>query len=331
HGIKYQAGLRAEYSRFNGSLIDSAKHFGYELPIDLGSVFDGLFPSLYLSKKIAEGQELQVNFSRRINRANFWQLNPFMDITDPLNITQGNPALRPEYTNSFEFNYDNQYSKGSFLAVLYFRNNTGDITRYSDTISAAQYQQLSNAAIDPNAIVNTYINAEYTNRMGAEFTLQQKLGNLELIPSINLQYRKVKATVGKLKLDNQGFNWESKLTVNYQLSSAMALFKNMNFQLTGEYASPRVIPQGRIKPQYQADFAIRKEFLKNKKANISFVVNDVFNSDRFGQIYDTETFYQDSYQRWNVRNFRISFSYRFGKRDFNLFGNKKKDSGREDE
>ncbi len=320
-GIGYQIGLRAEHSDFEGELVDSAQKFGYEYPNSIKNLWDALFPSLYLSKKVGDNHEFQLNYSRRIRRPRFWQLNPFIDINDPVNIQQGNPAIRPEFTNSFEFNYQNTYNSGSFLGVLYFRNNVGDITRYSDTITAAQYQQLNNAAIDPNAILNTFINASFTNRMGAEFTLQQKLGeNLEIIPTINLQYRKVKATVNNLNLSNEGFNWEGKLMINYSIPSQTALFKDLNFQLRGEYESREVIAQGRMKEQFNVDAAFRKEFLKDKKGTLTFAVNDVFNSNRWGQIYDTERFYQDSYRRWNVRNFRVTFSYRFGSRDMNLFG-----------
>ena len=318
--IMYQAGLRAEYSKFTGTLIDSARSFGYELPGNFKNIWDGLFPSLYLSKALTEESDIQLNFSRRIRRPNFWQLNPFIDINDPLNISQGNPAIRPEYTNSIEFNYSRRFDRGSFLSSLYFRNNQGDITRYSDTISAVQFQNLNNAGIDPQAILNTFINAQFTNRMGAEFTWQQKFGdNLEIVPNLNFQYRKVKAVVGDLNLNNEGFNWEAKLITNYKLNSRSPLFKNINFQLTGEYESPEVIPQGKNREQYVVDFALRKEFLKNNAATITFAVNDVFNSRRWGQIYDTESFYQDSYRRWNVRNYRLTFSYRFGDRDFNLF------------
>ncbi len=320
----YQVGLRGEYAIFNGTLVDSAEKFGYKLPLDIGNVFDGLFPSLYLTKQLSEDKELQLNFSRRIRRPNFWQLNPFIDINDPLNITQGNPRVRPEYVNSFEFNYNQKYDKGNFLASLYFRNNVADITRFSDTITAAQYEQLNNAAISENAILNTFINAQFTNRMGAEFTLNHKFDRLEIIPNVNLQYRKVKAEYNGLNLSNQGFNWDTKLIFNYKIGSQSVVLNNLNAQLIGEYESKEVIPQGRNKEQYGADFALRKEFLKNNVASLTFAVNDVFNTKRFGQIYDTDYFYQDSYRRWNVRTFRISFSYRFGNKDLNFFGGKEK-------
>jgi outer membrane receptor protein involved in Fe transport len=319
-GVRYQAGLRGEYSEFDGELVDSAQKFGYILPVDVGNVFDGLFPSLYITKELAEGKELQVNFSRRIRRPDFWQLNPFIDINDPVNIRQGNPRLRPEYVNSFELNYNHRYSNGNFLGVLYFRNNVDDITMFSDTITSAQYDQLNNAAIDKNAILNTFINAQFTNRMGAEFTVNQTFGNFEMIPNINLQYRKVKAIVGDLNLSNQGFNWETKLIFNYRFANNSGMFKNLSLQLTGNYESKEVIPQGRNKEQFDSDFALRKEFLKNRAAAFTLSVNDIFNTDRWGQIYDTENFYQDAYRRWNVRNFRVTFSYRFGKSDFKMGG-----------
>lgn len=318
--IGYQAGLRAEHSRFDGNIVDSAQKFGYEYPARLKNIWDALFPSLYLSKKIGDDQELQLNFSRRIRRPRFWQLNPFIDINDPLNIRQGNPAIRPEYTNSFEFNYSKTHNTGNFLGVIYFRNNVGDITGYSDTLTAEQYQQLDNAAVDPNAILNTFINANFTNRMGLELVLQQRLGkNLEIIPSFNLQYRKVVADVKNLNLSNEGMNWETELMVNYTVASNLGAFNNLRFQLTGEYESPRVMPQGKSKEEFNVDMALRKEFLANNRASIVFAVNDVFNTNRWGMIHDTEQFYQDAYRRWNVRNFRITFSYKFGKNDFNLF------------
>jgi outer membrane receptor protein involved in Fe transport len=318
-GIGYQAGLRAEDSKFDGELVDSAKKFGYQFPNQVKNLFDALFPSLFLSKTIGEGQEIQLNYSRRIRRPDFWQMSPFVDINDPLNIRQGNPALRPEFTNSFEFNYNKTYTSGSFLGVIYFRNTQGDITRYSDTITAAQYQQLNNAAIDPSAVMSTFVNANYQNRWGSELTLQQKIGQqLDITPTVDLQYKKVVSKVNNTDLSNEGFNWEAKLILNYRVAAKSALWNKWSFQATGGYESPEVIPQGKRKEMYGVDFGLRKEFLKNK-ATFTFNINDVFNSRKRGTINDTENFYQDSYRRWDVRSFRATITYKFGKADFQLF------------
>lgn len=323
HNMKsfsYQAGLRAEHSDFDGRLLDDAKEFGYTYPDNIDRLFDALFPSLFLTKQLNDREEMQLNYSRRIRRPNFWQLNPFVDINDPLNISQGNPELRPEFTNSLEFNYSKRYNNGNLLSSVYYRNTQGDITSYSDTISAEQYEQLNEAAIEPNAILNTFINAQSMNRLGAEFTVQHRIGkNFDITPSINGEYQMVNADIEGLDLSNEGFNWEAKLITNYRITTQNpSFFNNFGFQLIGEYESPRIMPQGRQIPEYSVDFAMRKEFLKNKKASITFSVNDVFWTDRDGAIYDTETFYQETNRR-NLRTFRLNFSYKFGDADFKLF------------
>ncbi|MBW7893107.1 MAG: outer membrane beta-barrel protein, partial [Chitinophagaceae bacterium] len=94
-GFSFQAGLRAEYSRFDGLLIDSAFKFGYEYPHSIDNIWNSLFPSLFLTQKLGENNEVQVNFSRRIRRPDFWQLNPHIEISDPVNLRQGNPQLQP--------------------------------------------------------------------------------------------------------------------------------------------------------------------------------------------------------------------------------------------
>ncbi|RYZ26780.1 MAG: TonB-dependent receptor [Chitinophagaceae bacterium] len=322
----YQLGLRAEVSRFEGELLDSAKTFGYDYPRSAKRFLDALFPSVFLTKEVGENVELQVNYTRRIRRPNFWQLNPFIDINDPVNLRQGNPSLQPEFVNSLEFNYSQNYKKGNFLGVIYYRNNLGDITRFSDTISTSLYQQLNNAAIDPNAILNTFINARSSNRLGLELTLQHKFTDrFDIVPTIDMQYRKVNADL--YRLSNSGFNWDAELTTNYRFGNEKGLLKNLGLQLVGEYESAEVTVQGRNLPQYQVDFGLRKEFLNNKKAALTFNINDIFNTQRNGSIYDTENFYQDSYRRRNVRSFRINFTYKFGKDDFKIFG---KDNNRRD-
>jgi len=320
--IGYQAGLRGEYSKFTGTLIDSAKKFGYEYPDKISNIWDALFPSLYLSKKLNDDEEIQLNYSRRVRRPNFWQLNPFIDINDPLNIQQGNPKLKPEFSNSMEFNYSKTFkNKSNFLGVVYYRNTQQDITRFSDTLTAVQYQQLNHAAVDPNAILNTYINAESTNRWGMELTLQQKFNsNFDITPSVSINYRNVKAGLSQQNLSNKGWNWSSKLSANYKIETDHpSIFNKLSFQLTAQYESPRVIPQGRRLEQFDSDFGLRKDLFKNDKGSITFSVNDILNTHRYGVIYNTETFYQESYSRWSVRSFRITFSYKFGNSEFSLF------------
>ena len=135
-----------------------------------------------------------------------------------------------------------------------------------------------------------------------------------------------------LNLSNKGFNWEAKLITNYKIENLKKpLLNNLGFQMILDYESPQVLPQGRNIAEFDVDMAIRKDFLKNNKAALTFAVNDVFNTRRWGAVYDTDQFYQDAYRRWNVRNFRLTFSYKFGDTKFSLFGNGNRGGGNNQE
>lgn len=327
----YQLGLRGEYSKFNGRLIDSAQSFGYQYPSSIKTIWDALFPSIFLSEKISDQDEIQLNYSRRVKRPSFWELNPFIDINDPQNIQQGNPALRPEFRNSFELNYSKTYgANNNFLVSGYYHNTLGDITRYSDTITASQYEKLQNSGVDPNAILNTFINANSTNTAGLEMILKQKvLKGWDIAPSFSIAYRKVNAEVGDMSLNNSGAIWRAKMQSTYKMSPAneKSFFSNFSVQVNAQYQSPRVIPQGRELEDYSMDLALKKDIFKDNKGSIVFAINDVFDTRRRGTIYDTPTFYQESYSRWRTRSFKLTFSYRFGDPNFQLF---KRNGGNEE-
>ncbi|MBS1936027.1 MAG: TonB-dependent receptor family protein, partial [Bacteroidetes bacterium] len=123
----YQLGLRAESSAYSGDLISTKEHFSNSYPISL-------FPSIFLSQKFDDKQELQLSYTRRINRPNFFQLIPFTDYSDSLNITRGNPDLVPEFTNSLEFSYlKTLHGNNTILGSVYYKYTTNLITRYLDT------------------------------------------------------------------------------------------------------------------------------------------------------------------------------------------------------
>ncbi|HQS56664.1 MAG TPA: TonB-dependent receptor, partial [Sediminibacterium sp.] len=115
----YQLGLRVESSNYTGTLLNQSgadsSSFSVKYPLSL-------FPSAFVTYKVDDKQDLQLNYSRRVNRPNFFQLMPFPDFSDPQNINIGNANLNPEFTHSFEVSYSNAYKKGAnFLATAYFK------------------------------------------------------------------------------------------------------------------------------------------------------------------------------------------------------------------
>jgi outer membrane receptor protein involved in Fe transport len=115
-------GLRAESSSYTGTLLNAKgliRQFKVSFPLSF-------FPSVFVTYKVDDKQDFQLNYSRRINRPNFFQLMPFPDYSDPQNINIGNAGLKPEFTNSFEISYNNAYKRqANFLATLFFKHSYG--------------------------------------------------------------------------------------------------------------------------------------------------------------------------------------------------------------
>jgi outer membrane receptor protein involved in Fe transport len=285
---------------YQGTLLDSGYSFSYTKP--------GLFPSIFLGQKFKGNQEIQLNYSRRVHRPNFWQISPRVDYSDPLNLRKGNPHLQPEYTNSFEFTYDKMWNQGtSFYATLYFRNTNNEITSYVTPISS-------------DTLLSTFVNANTSNSYGAELTLRTPITSWwDVTLNGNFYQTDIKASNLAVGLSNSGFSWFGKLV------SETRLPKHFTLQLYGRYEGPRVIPQGTVQGFGALDAAIRKEFLKNNAASLSLSFSDIFNSER--RVEHTETpkvFIQDVNRKRLSQIIRLNFSYRFGKQDFSLFKRKAK-------
>ena len=159
--FSYQTGLRAESSTYKGELITNNSKFQNSFPISL-------FPSVFLTQKLSDNDDLQFSYSRRINRPNFFQLLPFVDYTDSLNISRGNPGLLPEFTSSFELSYQKNLKKGhSLLFNGWYKYTNNLITRY-------QIKEVSPIA-GRDVIINTFINANNSRAYGLELTSRNPL------------------------------------------------------------------------------------------------------------------------------------------------------------
>ncbi|MGI8952327.1 MAG: outer membrane beta-barrel protein [Chitinophagaceae bacterium] len=318
----YQIGLRAERSNYNGELTNTGEKFSNNYPISL-------FPSIFLSQKLKNKQELQFSATRRINRPNFFQLIPYTDYTDSLNITRGNPNLVPEFTNSLEFSYSKTF-KGSntLLASIYYKHTTNLITRYLDT------------AINPLSgkqdLINTYINANSSYTYGAELTSINTINKWwDATTNLNLYNGKINTSnIANAIPQNAIVSWFGKLNNNFKFS------KSFTIQLSADYQSKTNLPvnsgggqmgppgmqvqsssQGYIKPYWGMDIAFKKSFFKNNAASLTLSFNDIFRTRFNEQISESPFFYQDYYRLNNPQMIRLNFAYHFGKME-NLFKNK---------
>ncbi|RYF37683.1 MAG: TonB-dependent receptor, partial [Chitinophagaceae bacterium] len=192
----YQVGLRVESSEYEGEVRtvtpggkDTSSTYGNNFPVSL-------FPSIFLSQKLKNGQELQLNVTRRINRPNFFQLFPFTDYSDSLNFSRGNPNLKPEFTYSSELSYSKQFSGGhSFMSSLYFKYTDNLITRFQD--------KEINPVSGEEVFINTYINANSSYVGGLELISRNPLTKWwDVTSSLNLFTSKI--DVAQAGFENQG-------------------------------------------------------------------------------------------------------------------------------
>jgi len=325
----YQLGLRAESSDYDGTLLKTGEEFNTNYPISL-------FPSVFLSQKLKKDQGLQLNYSRRINRPNFWQLTPFTDSSDKLNPSRGNPALKPEFTNSVELSYEKTFeNKDNLIVSAYYKYTDDLITRY-------QVAEDVNGGSE-TIILNTYTNANSSYVTGLELISRNKLTKWwEIASNLNIYS-------SDIDIDDPGQPDQEKLASWFgKLNNTFKLPHNITIQLSGDYQSKTILPpggssssgggrggfggggfggpaaasQGYVRPTYGVDVAIRYEFLKNKAASISANMNDIFRTRRQDVHSESAYFIQDSFRRRDAQVLRINFNWRFGKFDPNLFKRK---------
>lgn len=322
----YKVGLRAESSDYTGTLLSNNSTFSNKYPISL-------FPSVFFSQKLKNKQELQVSITRRINRPNFFQLIPFVDFTDNLNITKGNPALKPEFTQSFELSYSKTLKgNNTFLTSLYYKKTTDLITRYQD--------KGAHPVTGEEVLINTFINANSSQSYGAELTSVNTLAKWwDISTNVNIYNSKIDASNVKGSSQEGMWSWFGKFNSNFKLPAKFTT------QLTATYQSKTNLPissgggfgpggggppmgnaqsaaQGYIKPTYGFDIAVKKTFMKNDAASVTLSVSDIFKTRRSVQYSYSEYFTQTYNRLRDPQMVRLNFTYRFGKMDMSLFKRK---------
>jgi outer membrane receptor protein involved in Fe transport len=325
--FNYQVGLRVESSSYSGEQIGKATYKN-EFPLSL-------FPSVFLTKNIGDKQDIQLNYSRKINRPNFFQLMPNTDFSDTLNLQTGNPNLKPEFTNSLELSYQKTYGEknNTFLATLFGKYTTNLISRYQTLMEFG----------DTTAFVSSWINANDAYAAGLELIFRNTITSWwEINLNTNVYYSKINGSNVVQGLENDQMSSLTKLNNTFRLT------KTLSVQLSGEYQSRSALPvstsnsgggggrgpggfmggppstaQGYIDANYGVDFGIRKDFkIKNNQASLSFNINDVFRTRRYRVHSEANLFIQEEWRRRDPQVARLSFSYRFGKFDMNLFKRK---------
>ena len=303
--INFMTGLRFENSYYDAkqtSLYSSA-NIGYNYPLTLQDVITKcLFPSVFISKKLSEKQEIQFNVSRKINRPGFRELMPYIFSSDARNIATGNPGLKPELITLAEINYNLILKKGNVFASIFMRNTQDPINQHVN--------------VDPNnslLLITKPQNDKSLTTIGMDNTIKNSFTkNFETTLNMNLFYSMIK--LAGTTTQASGFYYTGKINFVYKFP------KSISLQVSGNYESPAVFPQGKSKEVYFADCGLIKEF--GKIFTLSFTVSDLFDTKGKGSYLITDTYIQNYWSRRETRYFKLTATYKFGKADATVFRKK---------
>lgn len=293
----YQLGLRAE----DASLNTESGGYGEEgqaVSEPARIAYKRLYPSIYLTQKFSKDQQLQLSYSRRVNRPRPWDTNPFIDYSDPLNWRKGNPNLLPEDVHSFELGYSKFWPKLTLISSAYLRR-TNDLIQRVRSVPDAD-----------GVVITTPQNLTRDLSGGLEFIAKADLLKAwNLTANLNLYHSDIEAVPAYNIAGNSGYSWNANLTSNISLPYRITL------QLKGDYNSSQVMAQGKRKAMYGIDGGAKYEF-KSKMASLSLNVRDIFNTRKWGMVTaDGNTIVDfQRYQQGTMGN--LTFSYRFGKTTF---------------
>lgn len=291
-----QAGVRGEYFRKDITSTSSRE----SIKLDPQSYFK-VYPSVYLSYSLPNNNEVQLNYTRRVDRPRGRMVNSFRDYSDSTNISYGNPLLMPEMTSAFELNYIKNWDNHTLSSSIYYRLNNDDIERVSF---------LRNGVME-----STFMNLTKEHDMGVELVAKNRLFKiLNLTSSLNFYYNKLDASVYTNELypevrvvlpAHENFSWDGRVIANLMLSPTFS------GQVTGQYRSERLTPQGKQLDSYSMDLGLRKSFFE-KKFSVNFNVRDLFDSRKFRSVTSGEGFYQYSENKRMGRMFGLTLTYNFG-------------------
>lgn len=285
HSWTLRAGIRYEKTKLG------ADFRGPSPPFDAS--FDNIVPNLMLERKLNEQHDLRLSYTERIRRPWPWDLNPYVNASDPRNLTFGNPRLRPEVTRMVELTESWSGSSGlSIITSLYYGFNRNAIesirTVDSQGVSRTTSQNIgSNQRVGMNITANTRLNQHWTMAAGAEY-------HHILLRSVTLNAR------------NSGDFYSLSINSSYGLS------KGYTIQASGNYNNRTITLQGYSTDFYNYQLSFRKEFL-DKKASLTLSGRNLLRRSLGQKLFSAaSTFVSDSYSNHYNRSVTLSFTYQFG-------------------
>ncbi len=251
-----------------------------------------VYPTLNAIYALSDQDSLTAGFSKRVRRRDPEDLNPYINASDPNNLRQGNPALKPEMTNSLEIGYRHDASSGpSYEFTGYYRKSRNGDTEVLTVLS-------------PDVVLIREANLPRSQSGGVEFVASGKVWpKLSYTASGNIFYNQVNAlALGAGTRSTTGFS--GKAALDYQPTATD------RWQLSSQYNGKRLTAQGYVLPVTTVNAGYRHQL--NAKLAVVATVSDLFNSQRQKRLFITPT-YTGTYIRHQYgRLAYVGLAYTFG-------------------
>jgi len=274
---------------------------------EINNGYNTFVPSIFVMRKMGDNQTLKLNYTKRIQRPDFEDLNPYINTSDPKNITTGNPYLKPEFSNRIELSYNNDLGRtGSFMISLFYRGNQDDIQPFvtyypSIVVGDTTYT---------NVAVTTRENIGVEKNFGSNISCDLHINNkFNVRTNLFFFYRHTINHVDK-GYDSYSTNYRFNLNASYQFPN------NFAAEFFGNFNSPRHEAQGKYPSFTSYSFAARKLIWK-KKGSIAITMNNVFSEyiNQKTQLFGPG-FITHSVRKVPFRSIGINFTWKFGKLEF---------------
>ena len=278
----FKAGVRAEGTSQNIKMDNSFK----------ADYFD-VVPSATVSYQLGMSQNIRLGYNMRIQRPGIWYLNPYVNDSDPLNISYGNENLDSEKSHNITFNYGMFSQKFNINASLNYTFVNNAIEQY--TFISPENPDISETTfgnIGHNQNIGLFLYGSWT-----------PASSLRIFMNGGLDYRMMESdNYGK----NNGLNGRVFSGIEYSLPL------DFRINLRGGYFAPRILLQGKSSAFYFTGITINKDFM-DKKLTVSLSCDDPFwKNKKMQSTTADDNFYRKSVNYMTARSFRISISYRFG-------------------
>lgn len=292
-----ELGLRIEYVNIQYDV--NPNHIVYKSD---GYNYTQPFPNFRLAYKFNDRNKMSLFFNRRVDRPNESDIRIFPKYDDAEIIKVGNPALRPQFTNSIELGYKTNWEKGSLYNAVYHRFANGTITRISSTVPP------------DNLIYAIFQNVNKSYQTGLEMVFAQELSKKY---TINANLNAYRNQIDAFTVENKypithtfSADKQEALSGNFKLNNIFHFAKNMDAQLAVVYFAPDIIPQGKTKSRFSIDLGIKKAIQKGN-GELFFNATDLLNTMVIKKEIYGQGFNYTSNDYYETQVIRFGYSYKF--------------------